>query len=103
MAGAHASFAPGTEIEVHLEGVLLAGARMFQGNQITIDRRLGIAFRAVPLREAFDRRELLLLSEQLVDEGRRAHSSFEKIASSVLSSFRRVNCYKVWPACRRRR
>jgi hypothetical protein len=92
MTGTHASLAPGTQIEVHLEGVLLARARMFQRNQITIDRRLAITLRAVALSEPFDRRELLLLGEQFVDEGRPAHSSFEKMACSVLRSFRRVNC-----------
>jgi hypothetical protein len=69
VTGADAGFAARTLVEMHLEGVLLAGLRLRQRNQITVILRLRRdgAIR-VPPGKTFDRRESLLFCQQLVNQ-----------------------------------
>src|SRR5207302_4722863 len=63
----HARLAPGTFVEVHLEGVLLTGRGRGEREQIAIARggdRVGV----VRAGKSFHRREFALLGEQFVNE-----------------------------------
>jgi len=69
MAGSDARLAAGALVEIHLEGVLLAGTRRVQRNQFAIvrgeQRRI---WRVVPPRKKFHGGETALLGQQLVNE-----------------------------------
>ena len=71
VAGGDASLAAGAFVQVHLEGVLLAGARGGDGQQLAIVRLRDFVPR-VRAREGLDGRELPLLIEQRIHERVRA-------------------------------
>src|SRR6185312_4232437 len=75
VARGDARLAAGARVEVDLEGVLLPRARRARRQEVAIEPLLEGTLRVgVALGEALDRRERLLLSQILVEQGQAAHA-----------------------------
>ncbi len=69
MAGADTSLAAGALVQVHLEGVLLAGRWLRERNEVAVMSRVRrFVVTLVPLGEPRDRGKVALLFEQIVGE-----------------------------------